>query len=171
MRINGRRGGFQFLFGIAYVMLAIGWARQDTPPGALAWIPAWIPAAAQLHPLFPTRLAAVAWAVAGGTALVGAFLPRPKDRFSFQALTFIPVLWGLFNALSFLAGDLENGLIAAVVYLVMGGAVMIVSGMSGVNERDLRPVVLDGEELVPPATGPLEIIERAAAREDADGPA
>ena len=154
MKLNGRRGAFQLLFGISYAMLGIGWATQEAPPGAMLWIPQWFPAVRQYPEMLPTRISAVLWVTAAVMACIGAFLPRPKDRLSFQALTFVPILWGLFNTLSFITAGFTNGVAAAVLYLAMGGAVMIVSGMSGEHERDLRPVVLDGEELVPPATGP-----------------
>lgn len=168
MNINGRRGAFQLLFGISYGMLALGYAMQQTIPPQLQWLEVYFPRL-ELPPLVPTRIAAVFWGIAAGSGLVGAFLPRPQDRYSFQALTFMPVLWGLLSGLSFIAGTYPNGIIALVLYLAMGGAVMIASGMAGPHDRDLRPVTLEGEELLPPVTAQQEIIERAAAREDADG--
>lgn len=168
MKLNGRRGAFQLLFGLAYGMLALGYAMQQAVPPQLLWLDVYFPRLI-LPPLVPTRIAAVVWGVAAGSALVGAFLPRPQDRYSFQALTFMPILWGLLGGLSFIAGTFPNGLVGMVLYLAMGGAVMIVSGMAGPHDRDLRPVTLEGEELLPPVTGQQEIIERAAAREDADG--
>jgi hypothetical protein len=170
MKLNGRRGAFQLLFGLAYLLLAAGYMLQQEPAAPFAWIRVYFPAL-EFPPLIFTKGGAVLWAAAGTAAIIGAFLPRPKDRFPFQALTFIPVLWGLLSAVSFFAGTYRNGLVGCVLYLAIGGAVMIVSGMAGPHDRDNRPVTLDGEELLPPATGPQEVIQRAdaAAREDADG--
>jgi hypothetical protein len=168
MNLNGRRGAFQILFGVSYGMIALGYASQQTIPPQLMWLEVYFPDLV-VPPLVPTRIAAVAWGIAAGAGLVGAFLPRPQDRYSFQALTFMPTAWGLLSGLSFIADTYPNGVLALVLYLAMGGAVMIVSGMAGPHDKDLRPVTLEGEELLPPMTGPQEIIERAAAREDADG--
>lgn len=127
-RINGRRGAFQLLFGIVYGCLALAMSRKW--PASLVWLDQFVP-----H----LTLAAV-WAVPSIAALVGAFLPRPKDAFSFVLLAVSPILSGfLFLIGGIVAPDVASPY-GLVVYWALAGAVMVVSGMTGDRDRDEREV-------------------------------
>lgn len=128
-RINGRRGAFQLLFAIVYGCLALAMARKW--PTSLAWMDA-----------FMSHLVLTAvWAVPTVAALIGTFLPRPKDAFSFVLLAVAPILSGFL----FLIGGIVAPEVASpyglVVYWALAGAVMVVSGMTGDRDRDEREVM------------------------------
>lgn len=127
-RINGRRGAFQLLFGIVYGSLALTMLRRF--PTSLAWLEEYVP-----HwPL------AVVWIIPAAAAIAGAFLPRPKDAFSFVFLAAAPIFTGfLFLIGAFVAPEVTSPY-GLIVYWALGAAVMVVSGMTGDKDRDEREV-------------------------------
>jgi hypothetical protein len=132
-RINGRRGAFQLLLGTVFGMLAIAMlsARDFSP--TMQWLEAYLPS--------PTPLGVV-WAVAAASAFIGAFLPRPKDWFSFAALTVAPALFGFLAAIGGLIEPMGTTPLAIIMYWALAGVVMVVSGMTGDRDRDYREVAL-----------------------------
>jgi hypothetical protein len=129
--VNGRRGAFQALFAAAYLALGASYAFLPSSPGraqALAYLPDFI----------PLNILGLIWLVAGVFGVVGATRPRPKDEWSFMVLTLAPTVWGcLYLAASF-TGTSAQGWVTSVLYWCIAGAVMVVSGMTGDNDRDER---------------------------------
>lgn len=127
-RINGRRGAFQFLFGLIYGCLALAMARKW--PTSLEWMDAYM-----------SHFVLVGiWAVPAIAALVGAFLPRPRDAFSFALLAAAPIVIGfLFIIGAFVAPDATSPY-GLIVYWALGAIVMVVAGMTGDSDRDERKV-------------------------------
>jgi hypothetical protein len=128
-RINGRRGAFQLLFGVVYGMLTIGtFIAQDFPP-ALVWLETYLDTPALLAPV---------WATPALAALIGAFLPRPGDWFSFAAMTFAPAIWGCLYLIGAFVEPHGTSLFGVILYWALAGAVMVVAGMTGDKDRDHR---------------------------------
>ncbi len=129
--INGRRGAFQALFAAAYLALAASYLIFPISPSradALSWIPDQI----------PFEYLGVIWLVAGVSGMWGATLPRPRDEWSFTVLTFAPILWGFLYVGSVVFQTAPQGWVTSVLYWCIAGAVMVVSGMTGDNDRDER---------------------------------
>jgi hypothetical protein len=129
-RVNGRRGAFQLLFGTVYACLTAATllAKSFTP--AMAWI----------GEFAPPSVLAIIWAPPTIAAFIGAFLPRPKDAFSFIFLTFAPTAFGCLYLIGGLALPQGTSFFGVVVYWALAGAVMVVSGMTGDRDRDERKV-------------------------------
>lgn len=127
-RINGRRGAFQLLFGTVYGCLAL--AISGRWPTALAWLGEYIPLISFVS----------VWAIPAIAALIGAFLPRPKDAFSFVLLTIAPILSGFLFLIGALVEPRDASPYGTIVYWALAGAVMVVSGMTGDRDRDEREV-------------------------------
>ena len=86
IRVNGRRGAFQIVFG--FVCLVVGssfFFMPGTP--SREEIFRW------LTPYVPLGWFASLWVNAGLIAMVCAFLPRPKDAAGFIAMVFAPGVW------------------------------------------------------------------------------
>lgn len=130
-RINGRRGAFQFLFGVAFGMLAAAKFDSVDYPPALQWIDQYIPEPGTL---------AVVWAVPALLAVIGSFLPRPKDWFSFAALAAAPSAWGCLYLIGSILQPHGTSPFGVVLYWAIAGAVMVVAGMTGDRDRDHREV-------------------------------
>lgn len=129
-RVNGRRGAFQLLFGAVYGCLtAATFLSKDYPP-ALTW----------LDGFAPPPILALIWAPPTIASLVGAFLPRPKDAFSFILLTFAPTAFGCLYLIGGLVSPVGTSFFGVVLYWAIAGAVMVVSGMTGDRDRDERKV-------------------------------
>lgn len=130
LRINGRRGAFQVLFSLTYVMLGLSYLtnqENDFRAASFGWITEFVP----LH------LLAGVWVVAATVGLVSAVHPRPTDRHGFQALTAAPAFWGSMFFIGGLSGVTE-GFVYAGIYWTFAGVPMIVAGMQGGSDRDLR---------------------------------
>lgn len=131
-QLNGRRGAFQIVLAIVYLLIGASFFVLPSNPSrdhAFTW----------LHPVL-LNAAAVLWIIAGATALVCAFLPRPKDAAGFVALVFAPGIWvGLFLAAAAVTGSIPAAL-SAIVYGAFGAVPLIVSGMEGPRDRDHREV-------------------------------
>lgn len=132
-RINGRRGAFQLLFGIAFLMLGISQFIRDEYTPALQWLAEYFPAPGPFG---------IVWLAAGVAGIIGSVLPRPKDRYSFILLTAAPTFWGGLSVIGGLVGPANTSFLAAVMYWTVAGAVMVVSGMTGDTDRDHREVAL-----------------------------
>jgi hypothetical protein len=132
-RINGRRGAFQLLFGTAFLMLAIAYFIAIDFPPAIAWIHAYLPT--------PGPLGFI-WLIPAIAGLAGAFLPRPKDWFSFAALVFAPSVWGCFYIIGGLMQPHGTSILGAILYWAIAASLMVVSGMTGDRDRDHREVTL-----------------------------
>ena len=135
-KINGRRGVFQLLFSVVYLVLGISFfALPGTPSrdAALNWM-------TQLH--IPLQPFACLWIAAALIGLVSAFLPRPSDWRGFAALTLASAVWGfLFLIGVAFAAAPALGIVTTFVYWLLASIVMVVSDMQGPNDRDHRPVV------------------------------
>lgn len=128
-RINGRRGAFQILLGTVFGMLATSLFITKDYPSSAAWLETFIPNPATLG---------IVWMVPAIAAYIGAFQPRPRDWFSFFALTLAPMIWG---SLSFIGGFIAptgTTPLAIIMYWCLAGTVMVVSGMTGDRDRDER---------------------------------
>lgn len=135
-KINGRRGVFQLLFSVVYLVIGASFFLLPSAPSrdaALSWI-------TQLH--LPTQALACLWIAAALIGLVSAFLPRPDDWRGFAALTLASAVWGflyLIGAVFFGAPAL--GIVSTFVYWLLASIVIVVSNMQGPKDRDNRPVV------------------------------
>lgn len=130
-RINGRRGAFQLLFGIVYGCLVVATLLSKTFPPALVYL-------GEIG-VSPAALAVI-WAPPTIAALIGAFLPRPKDAFSFIFLTFAPLAFGGLYLIGGFVSPVGTSFFGVVLYWALAGAVMVVSGMTGDKDRDERKV-------------------------------
>lgn len=131
-RLNGRRGAFQLVFGLVYVIVGTGYfLRSNTELLDVYFY--WLG-----EPLLAA--AAALWVVAGAVTLVSAFLPRPRDAAGFMALVIAPGIWfGLFIGAVVATGALA-AVMQAALYAVFAVAPLIVSGMQGPGDRDHREV-------------------------------
>lgn len=130
--VNGRRGAFQALFGFVYLLMGISYVFLPSSPGrvsALGWIAGTVP----LHVL------GILWLIAAAMGAVGSLEPRPRDRASFMALAVVPALWGGGYAAGAVATGNYSYLLTTLLYLAIATAVLVVSGMSGASDRDIRP--------------------------------
>lgn len=75
-----------------------------------------------LTEVLPLSWWALLWLAVGAACLVGAF--ARGDRFAFAAAASLKVLWGSMFLLGWLAGVIERGWVAAVIWLVFAGWVM-----------------------------------------------
>lgn len=131
LRINGRRGTLQLLFALVYMIIgytyfvpdgdriaSLRWFAEILPIWALGWV----------------------WIGAGVFGVAGSFLSRPRDRISFEALTFVPIVLSVVNIIGWAVSDNERGLIFGVMYLIVAGIIITISGVQGDTDRDKRPV-------------------------------
>lgn len=138
-RINGRRGAFQLLFGVVFAcLMVLALIAKDFSP-ALVWIPKWLSQEGIL--ITPGALAPI-WGIPAIAAVLGAFLPRPKDWFSFALLTFAPSMYGCLFILGGLVSPQGTSIAGAIIYWALAGSVMVVSGMTGDHDRDDRKTKL-----------------------------
>lgn len=129
--VNGRRGAFQALFAVSYLALGVSYVFIPSSPGRahdMSWLIEFV----------PLNVIGVIWAVAGLVGVWGATRPRPKDEWSFIALTLAPTIWGFLYIVAVVVGTNPYGWITSVLYWCIAGAVMVVSGMTGDNDRDER---------------------------------
>lgn len=127
--VNGRRGAFQLLFAVVYGCLALANTRRW--PGSLEW----------LEPYASHWCLVALWGVPAAVALVGAFLPRPKDALSFAGLALAPIMTGFLFAIGALLNLASSpSPYGLIVYWALGAAVLVVSGMTGDSDRDEREV-------------------------------
>lgn len=130
-RINGRRGAFQILFAAVYGCLTAATLMATHFAPAMTWIGDFG---------LPPTVLAIIWAPPTIAAFIGAFLPRPKDAFSFTFLTFAPTAFGCLYLIGGLVSPYGTSFFGVVVYWALAGAVMVVSGMTGDRDRDEREV-------------------------------
>lgn len=128
--INGRRGSFQLLFALVYLVLGASFILTEPLPSrvlALAWLGEFVPYVGYV------------WVVGAVLAMTGMHLPRGRDSYSFSALAFAPLLFGGFFLIGmFFGAPLVNGLVSTAVYWLIGATVMVVSGMQGEHDRCAR---------------------------------
>lgn len=133
--INGRRGVFQLLFAVVYLVIGVSFMLIPHTPSrqeALRWL-------MELTPLWPF---ACLWLSAALVGAVSAFYCRPKDWVGFFALTLVPAIWGFLFLIGVLFGAPPLGLVSTAIYWLLAAAMMVVSGMQGPNDRDTRDVAL-----------------------------
>lgn len=138
--INGRRGAFQALFSVSYLALGLSYILSEPSPGraqSLSWL-------TNLMPVLPLDTLGLIWLIAGVFGAWGARRPRPKDEWSFIALTLAPTIWGFLYLGAVVFGTNVHGWVTSILYWCIAGAVMVVSGMTGDNDRDERPVKVVG---------------------------
>lgn len=131
--VNGRRGAFQALFAFAYLALGLSYVAMPSGPAraeALSW----------LTDQVPLNVLGFLWVAAAAFAFCGSSRPRPKDKWSFVALTLAPTLWGFFYLISTFVGTFPQGWVTSILYWCIAAGVMVVSGMTGDNDRDEREV-------------------------------
>jgi hypothetical protein len=134
VRINGRRGAFQLVYAAVYCVIGLSFVLVPSAASrseSLRWL-------AELHAV---QYFGALWLMAAGAAVMGSFLPRPRDWFSFVALTFAPAVWGGLFLIGFLTGASPLGLVSTAVYWLFAASPMIVSGMQGATDRDHRRVL------------------------------
>jgi hypothetical protein len=133
-KINGRRGAFQIVMGVVYLVVGSSffWApanpqREET----FRWLTQYV----------SLGWFATLWIIAALVALVCAFMPRPKDAPGFIAMVFAPGIWfGLFALGACFTGN-PLALVSGIVYGAFGAIPLIVSGMEGPKDRDHREVI------------------------------
>jgi hypothetical protein len=133
--INGRRGVFQLLFAVVYIVIGASFLLIPHTPSrleALRWL-------IELMPLWPF---ACLWLAAGVMGAVSAFFCRPKDWVGFFALTLVPAVWGFLFLIGVVLGSPLLGVVSTAIYWLLAAAMMVVSGMQGPNDRDARDVAL-----------------------------
>jgi hypothetical protein len=129
--VNGRRGCFQILFALAYLMVGVSYTCLPSPVErlhALAWLLRWV----------SIQAIGDLWFVAAAVALVSAFRTIPADRFGFVALFAVPALMGVVCAVSWAVGEYPGGVVTMVLYETIATAVLVVSGMTNPVPR-VRP--------------------------------
>ena len=129
--INGRRGAFQLVYAPVYLVIGLSFViipSSGSRSESLRWL-----SDLGLLPVFGSL-----WILAAGAAVAGAFQPRPRDWFSFVALTFAPAVWGGLFLIGVMGGAPVLGLVSAAIYWLFAAAPMIVSGMQGASDRDHR---------------------------------
>jgi hypothetical protein len=134
--INGRRGAFQALFAVSY--LALGFSYVFTAPSpsrvqALSWF-------TDIIPFVSLDALGFIWLIAGAFGAWGAQRPRPQDEWSFIALTLAPTAWGFLYIGAVVFQTNPHGWVTSILYWCIAGAVMVVSGMTGDNDRDEREI-------------------------------
>jgi hypothetical protein len=122
IRINGRRGAFLLLFGIAFMLLGLSFITS--PPDALIrqtmrWMPDWS----------PIWFCGLLWLGAGLFGVVFAFTRIPTDRFGFMAMSAVCVGWAVAHCIAQAVGTNDRAWVSAVIFSIMGGAILVVSGM------------------------------------------
>jgi hypothetical protein len=133
--INGRRGVFQLLFAVVYLVIGASFLLIPTTPSraeALRWL-------IELMPLWPF---ACLWLAAGLTGAVSAFYCRPRDWVGFFALTLVPAIWGFLFLIGVFFGAPPLGIVSTAIYWLLAAAMMVVAGMQGPHDRDTRDVAL-----------------------------
>jgi hypothetical protein len=133
--INGRRGVFQLLFAVVYLAIGVSFVLIPATPSraeALRWL-------TDLLPIWPF---ASLWIAAGLTGAVSAFYCRPRDWVGFFALTLAPAVWGFLFLIGVIFGAPPLGIVSTAIYWLLAAAMMVVSGMQGPNDRDVRDVAL-----------------------------
>lgn len=111
----GRRGEFLLFLVLLDLLYGLSLLR----PGAAAQRSA---TTHFLIEVMPLPWWAVLWLAVGAICLAGAFVTA--DRFAFAAAAALKVLWGSMFLLGWLAGVVERGWVAAVIWLVFAGWVM-----------------------------------------------
>ncbi|QDK01906.1 membrane protein [Arthrobacter phage Vibaki] len=133
-RTNGRRGAFQIVMGVVYLVVGSSFFFLPATPSrevTFAWLTAHI----------PLGWFAALWIIAAAAALVCAFLPRPRDAAGFVSLVAAPGIWAVLFFLSAAINDSPFTAVSGVIYGAFGVLPLIVAGMSGPKDRDLRGAV------------------------------
>ncbi|MDF9748619.1 hypothetical protein [Arthrobacter sp. ES3-54] len=127
--INGRRGSFQLLFAFVYLILGASFLLASPSPSrqaALGWLGVLVPHLGYI------------WIIAAILALTAVHKARGDDSYSYAALTFAPIIFGGLFLIGIALGAPATGFISTATYWLLGAAVMVVSGMSGDNDRCAR---------------------------------
>ena len=122
IRLNGHRGWYLVLLGIAYIALGYNYALVPDATGhhtALAW----------MVDVIPIRVFGYLWSLAGGCAIGSGFLRTGRDRFGFAALAGVAFAWGAAFAVAWLAGGEPRAWSSAVIFWAIAPASVVVSGM------------------------------------------
>lgn len=120
--LNGHRGAFLLLFGVAYACLGYSLALVPAEAGrhsALAW----------MVDVIPINVCGFLWCGAAAAGICSAFLPTGRDRFGFAVLTFVPFAWGGCFAVAWLVSGVPHAWASTVLYWSLAAAVMVVAGM------------------------------------------
>ena len=134
-RLNGRRGAVQLLLSVVYLVIGASFLLIPQPTSrliALQW----------LIEIVPIQPVACLWLVAALVGAVSAFFCRPSDWVGFFALTLAPAVWGCLFLIGVLFGAPMLGVVSVAIYWAFAAFLMVVSGMQGPNDRDVREVVL-----------------------------
>lgn len=126
-----RRDAFLALFGVAYIL--IGYSFLNIAPVYKPLIHAQLRAATDLAGI---EVYGWAWITSGGVAIVGAIWRR-FDTIGFAVATFMPLLWSLAYWAAVVQDQVPRAWVSGVIYLVLGGAVSLGSGMQDPRRRDM----------------------------------
>lgn len=120
--LNGRRGVFLGIFAVIYVAIGISYifpTKDSTVRHTMSWMPVWS----------PLWVCGLLWAAAGVIAALAAFRPLPQDRFGFEALAAVSWGWTVAYIAAWVLGDSSRGWVSALIFGLLGTAVITVSGM------------------------------------------
>lgn len=128
----GRRGAFLALFGLVYLLIGYSYTGSRTTPAVRQ----------SLHlatNVMPIWAYGVIWLSAGMIALAFGLLFDPaKDALGFVAAIVMPALWSFIYLCSWVEGYSPRGWSTAALFLLVAGAVAVVSGMP--NPVDVEKV-------------------------------
>lgn len=133
--VNGRRGAFQLMYSLMFGITAITYLALPISDGrmdSLAWI----------LTIAPPWLLGLPWLVGAGVAFAGSRQPRPRDTFSFKLMAAVLVVFGFLYFIGGIANQNAATWLSSLLYWILAGAVIIVSGMQGDSDRDVREVRL-----------------------------
>jgi hypothetical protein len=132
--INGSRGRYLLASGIIY--LIIGFSFLPARHGeARARFFGWMH---ELWNLDPGIIIGPIWLIAGLAMVVGGFLRRPRDRWSFAAAWCAPSILTFFYFVGYWYTRDPQSILAIAVYVFFSFMSAIVSGMEGDEERGER---------------------------------
>lgn len=119
IKLNGRRGAFQLLYGIAYI--AIGYILTIPRPGVPNQF---------IHEIIPIWLKLIIWGTAGITAIICAFLPHSKASIIAFTVLSLPLAWRVSSYILtaiFFNVDIRPVLSGVIIYGAMLFALQIVA--------------------------------------------
>jgi hypothetical protein len=122
----GRRGAALLFFTLLDAVYCVSLLTLPHPPAPFyAW----------MAEIMPLPVWAAYWGIVGATCLLYAF--RVYDTPAFMAAVALKVAWGLLAGFGWLAGQVDRGYVAAVVWLAFAAFVFLIAG--GIPAAPTRP--------------------------------
>lgn len=139
--LDGKRGAFLLVGGIAYLFIGLSYVVTSTPSreAAFQWLP---------QVLTPGLLGYL-WVMCGVWTAVVALVSRHHERWenaAFASLMLCPMSWVVIYTGASVFGTHPHGWVSAVAYGLMATWVWVVSGWDNPH---------------PPMTGPLKVLRGA----------